>query len=275
MGKIVWLASYPESGGHLLSMFLANLISGSQEPCSMRDRDMIVPAENSKKLHQPFFRRPLSEISTHELAARRPTIHQELARRVEGFLFLRTQNAAMKHFGIPLITPEATSAAIYIVRDPLDIAASYGAARERQIDRTIALMGQKGRILARSPTRSYEVLGAWSENVESWTAGVRGRILCIQFEHMLADPQRLFSEIVSFLGMSATSEQIAQAAENAFIGIVKPFRRRDMAEETPVNWLKLLRNGLANRGKKLLTTQQIAVIANAHREQMRRFNYWH
>ena len=44
MGKIVWLASYPESGAYWLSMFLANLVSGSQKPCSRQDRDMIVPA---------------------------------------------------------------------------------------------------------------------------------------------------------------------------------------------------------------------------------------
>ena len=58
MGKIVWLASYPESGANWLSMFLANLIAGSQEPCSEQNRDMIVPAENSTKLSSLFLASP-------------------------------------------------------------------------------------------------------------------------------------------------------------------------------------------------------------------------
>lgn len=274
MGKIIWVASYPESGGHMFSMFLANLISGSQEPCTEDDRNLIVPAENSKKLHQPFFRRPLSEVSMRELAAKRPEIHLELAKRANDFLFLRTQSVAMKHYDIPLITLEATSAVIYILRNPLDVAGSYGAARARPIDRTIELMSQKGRVLGASPSRSYEVVGSWSENVESWTTGIRGQILNIQFEHMVAEPLQVFSDVAKFLGMKVNSEQINMAVKNTIIGLVKPFKRHNKTDETLTNWLKYLRFGLANRGKKLLTTQQIATLAAAHHDQMARFGYW-
>ena len=171
----------------------------------------------------------------------RPIIHRELAERANGFLFLRTHCAAVRHFGALTVTPEATSAAIYIVRNPLDIAATYGAARGRPIDRTIAHMAQTGRVLGKSSKRTYQVVGSWSENVESWTAGIRGRILCIRFEDLLTDPEGQFSDVVRFLGMKTTPEQIAKASENSIVGILQGHKRSGSRAKARMGPLELLR----------------------------------
>lgn len=274
MGKIIWLASYPESGAFWFSMFLANLIADSKEPCGRQERDLIVPPENSAKLYQPFFSRPLSEIPLPELAGKRPSVHRELAKRANDFLFLRTHNAAVRHFGNLTITPEATAAAIYIVRNPLDIAASLATARGRPIDRTIEIMAQTGKVLGKSSTRTYEVVGSWSENVESWTSAIRGRILTIRFEDMLDDPELQFSKAVQFLAINATNEQIAQASDNSVKWIVEAYKKLGGHVSPRLSPLQSMRVGAQMRGKMLLTTQQIATIARAHRDQMHRFAYW-
>lgn len=274
MGKIVWLASYPESGANWLSLFLANLVTGSQKPCSKRNRDVIAPAENSAKLFQPFFDRPLNEIPVRELAEMRPAIHRELAKRANSFLFLRTHSAAVRHFGVPTITPEATAAAIYTIRNPLDVAASHAAIRGRPLDKIIARMAQSGRLVGKSSKKACQVVGSWSENVESWTAGTRGRILCIRFEDMLENPEGQFSDVVRFLGMKATEEQIAKALENSIIGIIQDHKKSGSRAEARMSPLELLRAGAAIRGQRLLTTQQMATIVGVHRDQMRKFGYW-
>ena len=235
---------------------------------------MIIPAEYSTKLYQPFFSRPLAEISPREVAEMRPTMHCEIARRANGFLFLRTQCAVVRHFGNLTITPEATSAAIYIVRNPLDIAPAYSAANGYSIDRAIAQMSQKGRLLGKSSKRTYQVIGSWSENVESWNAGIRGRIFCLRFEDLLVDPERKFSEIVQFLSMKVTAKQIAKASDNSIAGIIRGYKKSGSREENRMSPLELLRAGAALRGRRLLTTQQIATIAAAHRDQMNKFGYW-
>lgn len=275
MGKIVWLASYPESGANWLSLFLANLIAGSQKPCSKRDRDMIVPAEISANLFQPFFEKPLAEVPVRELAEMRPTVHRAIAKRTNGFIFLRTHCAAVRHFGVPTITPEATAAAIYIVRNPLDVAASYAAARARPLDKTIARMAQSGRLVGKSSKKACQLVGSWSENVESWTAGTRARILCIRFEEMLENPEGKFSDVVRFLGVKATPEQIAKASENAIIGVLQDHKKVGSRAKALMSPLELLRAGALIRGQRLLTTQQMATIAGVHRDQMRKFGYWH
>jgi len=274
VGKIVWIASYPESGAYWFSMFLANLVSGSEVPCSTRERDLIVPAENSATLYQPFFRKPLGEIPMRELAGKRPAIHGELAKRANGFLFLRTNNAALRHFGHLTVTPESTAAAIYIIRNPLDVAAFYGAAKGWTIDRTITLMAQRGRILGKSTKRTYQAVGSWSENVESWTSRVRGRFLCLRFEDMLDDPELQFSQVIDFLGMKAAPGQIAKASANSISGILEAYRKAGIRMAPHMSPLELLRSGAALGGKRLLTTQQIAAIAGIHGDQMRRFRYW-
>lgn len=275
MGKIVWLASYPESGTYWVSMFLANLISGSKEPCKTRERDAIVPAENSAKLYQPFFKQPLTEVPMVKLAETRPKIHIELARRASEFFFLRTHNAAIRHCGHLTITPEATAAAIYLVRNPLDIAATYGAAKGRPIDRTISHMAKTGRVLGKSSKRTYEFVGSWSENVESWTTRIGGRFLCLRFEDVLENPVRQFTQIADFLGMKVTAEQIAKASDNSINGILEDYKKVGIKMPRHLTPLELLTSGAVLRGKRLLTTQQIAAIAATHHVQMRRFGYWH
>lgn len=275
MGKIVWLASYPESGAYWVSMFLANLISVSKTPCSTKERDAIVPAENFAKLYQPFFKQPLTEIPMAKLAEMRAKIHIEIAKRANDFLFLRTHNAAVRHCDQLTITPEATAAAIYLVRNPLDVAASYGAVKGRPIDRTISHMAKPGRILGKSSKRTYEFVGSWSENVESWTTKVGGRFLCLRFEDILENPVKQFSQIMDFLGMKVTSEQIAKASDNSIAGILEEYKKAGVRMPKQMNPLELLRSGAALRGKRLLTTQQIAAIAATHHVQMRRFGYWH
>lgn len=274
MGKIVWLASYPESGALWISMFFTNLLSGSKEPCKTKERDAIVPAENSAKLYQPFFRQPLAEVPVVKLAEMRPKVHIELAKRANEFLFLRTHNAAVKQGDNLTITPEATAAAIYIVRNPLDIAAAYGAAKGRPIERTISHMAKSGRVLGKSSKRTYEFVGSWSENVESWTTKVGGRFLCLKFEDLLENPLREFSQIVEFLGMKANLEQITNASDNSIMSILEDYKEAGIRMPRHLSPLELLRSGAALTGRRLLTTQQIATIAATHHDQMRRFGYW-
>lgn len=274
MGSIVWIASYPESGAHWLSMFLANLISGSSEPCSLETRDLILPAENSATLYQPFFRKPLSELSMREVAQMRPRVHRELAARANQFLLLRTNCAAVEHLGSLTITPEVTSAAIYIVRNPLDVAASYGSTKGRAIDRTVAHMAQTGRIRGRTSKRTYEIVGSWSDNVASWTSRIRGRFLCLRFEDLLEDPVQHFTQVVDFLGMNATPEQVGRACRYSINGILADYKKAGIKMPRHLTPLQLLQSGAILRGKRLLTTQQIAEIAGKHREQMKKFGYW-
>jgi hypothetical protein len=135
-------------------------------------------------------------------------------------------------------------------------------------------MGQMGRLLGNSSKWAYQVVGSWSENVESWTARIRGRILCIRFEDLLENPERQFSGVVDFLGMNATPEQVAKASENSINSIIAAYQRGGGRTAARMSPLELLRSGAALRGKRLLTTQQIATIAGANLNQMQRFGYW-
>ena len=85
------------------------------------------------------------------------------------------------------------------------------------------------------------------ENVESWTAGTRGRILCIRFEDMLENPEGKFSDVVRFLGMKTTQVQIAKALENSIIGIIQDHKKSGSPAEARMSPLELLRAGAAIR----------------------------
>ena len=67
-------------------------------------------------------------------------MHRDLTALDSTLVFVKTHNALILVEDAPLITPEVTAGAIYIVRDPRDIAVSFSRHRGRSIDDTIAFM---------------------------------------------------------------------------------------------------------------------------------------
>jgi hypothetical protein len=104
---------------------------------------------------------------------------------------------------------------IYIVRDPRDVVVSqYHYHRKcRKIEDGYPMEKFVARFLA-GQTCPH---GSWGENVSTWLLARRNdpRFLLVRYEDMIADTPRELARIASFLGITATPERIAQAAERS------------------------------------------------------------
>jgi hypothetical protein len=104
---------------------------------------------------------------------------------------------------------------IYIVRDPRDVAVSqYHYHRKlRRIGDDSPIETFVSRFLA-GETCPH---GSWGQNVATWLATSEGspHFLLLRYEDMIADTARELAKIVSFLGISATPDQIALAVEKS------------------------------------------------------------
>ncbi len=196
-----------------MRVFLNNLVNEAVEPKDINGISYLAPFENAGVFYQPQFSRPLSEVSIRELAQARPRVHRAIAALAQGFVFLKTHHLLGEHGGTLTITPDVTAAVVYLVRNPLDIAVSYSEFRGRDVDATIKLMNLSGRILPRSKSTSYQLIGSWAENVESWTRKPHKRLLIVRYEDLLENPLTEFKRIVRFLRMKVTDEAIERAQQ--------------------------------------------------------------
>lgn len=249
MGFIYWVASYPKSGNSWVRAFLTSLITDGAKTKSGK-RPEVIPDENSGRFYKPFLQKPIDTASITELAQIRPQAHRLLARRTQNFLLLKTHSQLGVHGGTPTITFDVTAGAIYLLRNPLDVAVTYSVDRKRGIDGTIAVMNESQREATRFKNRSYEIIGSWSEHVTSWTKP-HDRILVLRHEDMLAGPEAAFRRIVQFLKMDVSDDQMARALADT-------------------------QSNSDNLGKwrDTLTEEQVAMIVRNNEPVMKQFGYW-
>src|ERR1700694_5130861 len=137
---IVWLASYPKSGNTWTRAFLHNLartMAGEKGEQSINEINRFITGETFLPLYAELLGfRPTAE-HRKEIAAVRHRVQQRIADSCEGIVFVKTHNALATEFGHSTINFGVTSGAIYIVRNPLDVAISFAHHMNKSIDETI------------------------------------------------------------------------------------------------------------------------------------------
>lgn len=274
MGAIIWLASYPKSGNTWLRAFLHNLLRNPQEGYDINKLDDFTIGESSYGWYRKFDDRPLEAYSVAEVAALRPKVHRHLTTLFPDSIFAKTHCAVMEDHGIPTVTFEVTAGAIYVVRHPLDVAISYAHHLGATIDETIDYMIKPRAQVPASNGHVHELLGSWSEHVESWTAKPNPALHVVRYEDMLMKPGTAFSGIVRFLRLKPPRERLEHAIARSSFRVLQEQERRYGFREKGEKAERFFREGKAGQWRKVLSPEQIERVAAAHSQQMRRFGYY-
>ncbi len=274
MAGILWLASYPKSGNTWLRIFLANLILNETEAVSFERVSDICPSEANEVWFQTFADRPVSELSEQEIAALRTRAQVRAAVINKHVLPLKTHSYLGEDHGHPLISMDSTAAAIYILRDPRDIALSAGDHFGLPLDETIDMMNKPGaRGIPIPGVTVYEVQSTWSIHVKSWTQRRHGKLHVVRYEDLLADSLGEFGKISRKLGITTEEARIRRAVEHASFEKLQEMERDQGFTERSIYSEKFFRSGRAGAWKDKLTPEQAKRIERDHREQMERFGY--
>lgn len=136
---------------------------------------------------------------TNEAVQRaRPGVHAALTRMHDDLVFVKTQSARLALDRVPLWTPDHTAGAIYVVRDPRDVAVSYAAYVGQDINAVIGFVENPGAANAGGAAQVFELISSWSAHARSW-AESKG-VLLLRSEDRLSAPAAHFARIVRFLG---------------------------------------------------------------------------
>jgi hypothetical protein len=274
MGGLIWLASYPKSGNTWTRVFLHNYIRPAEQTHDINEMTALTSTDNAPAWYKEFIDKPQEQWTPEEIAQARPKVHQLIHDSSEGYVFLKTHSALVAHAGVPMITMKLTAGAIYIVRNPLDVAISYSHHMDASIDETIALMGKTGRWLDTHEKGVYQIMGSWSENVRSWTGKANPSLFVMRYEDMLEHPLEVFGELAGWLQLPSEPGRLRKAVELSSFDQLRQQEQAKGFKEKPKSAETFFREGKAGQWRQQLTRNQIRRIMTDHTEQMRRFGYY-
>jgi hypothetical protein len=272
LGEIIWLASYPKSGNTWLRAFLRNYMTDAAAPCSINTLAEFSISEPAAALFRARGARAAESLSEQDVQRLRPLVHEDLARRRPSAVFVKTHNANLAVHGIPICTPSVTAGAIFLVRDPRDVAVSYSSFTGRDVDEIIEFMGNRGAALQSTESRVFEFLGSWSRHAESWATAEKR--LLVRYEDLIAAPDKNFARIIRFLGGTIEPARLQRAIQFSNFKTLSDQEFRDgFTANGPNTGAKFFRKGEAGGWKTALTPVQSSTIEAAHGDVMRRFGY--
>ncbi len=273
MGRILWLASYPKSGNTWLRAFLHNLIHNRGGPLDLNALSRSTLMDAAREHYEPLLDKPWDEVTAADAARLRPRVQAAMAASRKGTVMVKTHSMLTGLSGQPSHDPALTAGAIYIVRDPRDIALSYADHLGIDIDATIGSMATPEAVTYTTRNGVAEFLGSWSQHVASWTAQEGPTVLVLRYEDMLADPQTSFGRVAAFLHLDAPPALLGKAIANtAFAQLTRLEVEQGFRERSPEQ-ARFFRKGRAGGWRVMLTPQQSARIAADHGPVMRRFGY--
>jgi len=276
---IFWLASYPKSGNTWLRIFLANLLrentASDQDELDI-NRLSMGSIGSSREWVQEALGFEISELSHDEVDSLRPEAYRWIAKTdPDGFHKIHDAYTYLPS-GEPLIPLDATRGAIYLVRNPLDIAISYAHHVGLTLDEAVEQLCSDSLAFCDAESSQSaqlrQILMSWSEHVESW---INAEIpqLVIRYEDLLLNSLESFTKITDFLDLDKTDTEIQQAIN---LSTFELLQKKELAEgfsEKLHSDQRFFRKGVIGDWQGKLSDANIEKIMDSHADVMRLMGY--
>ena len=281
---IIWLASYPKSG----NTFLRSLLTAY-----LFTKDGNFNFEVLKNINQfpnnvTFEKLGIDISNQKEVIKNYIKVQEETNKRDgEGIRFLKTHSTLQDIDGHKFTNLKNCLGAIYIVRDPRDVAKSYSNHNSTSIDESINHMKEfsiGGSI--KSKDRKNETithLGSWSSHYTSWKEFDKvDRYLLIKYEDLVKETEKTFLKVLTFV--SKLTKKKLDLDKNrlnnvlnttTFDSMQKLEKQNGFNEAVDLNGKKItfFKYGAKNNWKKFLTLENKKKIEDIFREEMKELGY--
>lgn len=277
MSGIIWLASYPKSGNTWFRIFLTNLLRNGDVPASINELEN-TPIASARGIFDDNVGIEASDLTAGEIDQLRPELYCHLAQAAEEPLFMKIHDAyTLLPDNRPLIPAEATTGAIYFIRNPLDVAVSNSHHNGTGYDAAIARMADDDAIISFKPSRLHDQLRqklhSWSSHVLSWTDSAPFPVCLLRYEDMKDKPMETFTRAVRFSGLDHSEAEIEKALRFSSFDILQQQEETADFRERSAAARRFFRKGESGSWRQELTGTQAAQIVADHVAVMRRFGY--
>ncbi len=276
MNRLSWLASYPKSGNSWMRILLALYRDpglAEQPLTAFDDADLATSAAVFDELTGISS----SDLDTAQLIGRRPAFHRLLAHEVPYGHVLKTHDCARLPDGRALFDAESSARAIYLVRNPLDVAVSYASHLAKPIDEVIEVLANPDARLDRRHDQAGGGLeqypAGWSDHVRSWTEWDAFDVLVLRYEDLVADTEGTFTRALAFLGLEPDAGRIADATRRASFEVLRRKESESGFSIATQSGAPFFRSGRVGDWVSRLSRAQVDAIVERHRPLMARFGY--
>jgi aryl sulfotransferase len=272
----VWLASYPKSGNTWLRAVFSAWVTGG--PVDLNDL-VDGPIASSREHFDFGLGVPSSSMTPAEVEILRPRVDELIAAEADAPLLRKIHDGYMAGpEGEPIVSVAATRAAVYMIRDPREVAVSYahhvgrpdGWAAEHMSDPDAAMSADEDRLRHQLRQR----LGTWSQHVRSWVDEAPFPVEVVRYEDCAAEPVATFARALRCAGFDQVDDAgVAPAVEHAAFDRLRQAERDHGFAEQPPGADNFFRRGESGSWREELAADLAARIQADHGEVMERFGY--
>lgn len=221
--RFYWLASYPKSGNTWVRALIGCYLTDG--PVDINNWPRMVDNTDLRPVHyQAVSPRPLGILEPSQLLHLRGAAMQHVLCQPDP-LFVKTHSCRLSAAGMQLIPPEMTRKAVYIVRNPWDVAVSFAYHMDYPFADTVEMMGQDAACLTGAHSVGlFHVLGPWDQHLRSWAQ--HEDTLVVRYEDLLEQPDAELRKVMEFLGFLVDGERIERAVDHADFTVLSDQEQR-------------------------------------------------
>lgn len=277
-GNTVWLASYPKSGNTWFrAVFTAWQTGEAVDLNQLGTKDTSSIASSRMRIEEGLG--VVSSLLTpDEVEQLRPRADEVADAGFHAPHLCKVHDALFTGAGgEPIVSVAATRCAVYVVRDPRDVALSYANHNQWDTARVVAEMADEHHTMARSTkapsNQVHQRLGTWSEHVTSWLDDAPFAVHVVRYEDCIANPVATFTTALRFAGFDADEASVAAAVDLTRFDRLAAQEATDGFRERPTNTDRFFRRGEAGGWRDELDPDLAATIASDHASVMHRLGY--
>jgi hypothetical protein len=156
-----------------------------------------------------------------------------------------------------------TAAAIYMMRNPFDLAPSFARHQDCDLDTAIDRMMDPD-MSSGTDTGIFEALGRWDDHVQTWTTAPGLPRHVIRYEDMLRRGEREMTRLLEkFLRVKVDKAQLAYALRETSFDALKKQESEAGFRERPPHMQSFFARGQAGVWREDLTPAQVGRIREA------------
>jgi len=268
--RIIWLASYPKSGNTWTRSFLANYFAPPGEKLDINSLRRFTTADVRQDFFDRAAGRPFHAATFDEWLITRQKALRLIALSKPHHHFVKTHSRIERIGNVDLIPPELTAAAVYIIRNPFDVAPSLARHFATDVDAAIDRMLNEKNLNA-SPTNIFEVTGRWDAHVQSWLGAPGLPCHVMRYEDMSADAERAFRGLLTFLRAPVSDGQLRRAIRAVSFDELRKQEEKAGFVERPPGMERFFAKGKAGSWREDLTPAQVARLRGAFLPMLERW----
>ena len=266
--QITWIASFPRSG----NTWVRALISAYANEGKSNINTIMQTGDKDPNYFDGIIKKPINEWTLTDQALLKPAAMSRMLEDANGNLMLKTHDCNFDVSGVAQIPHDLTRAAIYIVRDPRDIALSFKNHYNTTDNAAAVDMMLDDRYMTRYPNKGLFVPQlSWKIHMSSWMRELPYPVYALRYEDLLEKPFEIFSEIIQFLNMDYDKDLARESIEACAFERLKKQEKKEGFRETVGQ--EFFHKGQAQRWKTDLEPELQTKIIQACSNEMKSLGY--